>query len=124
MLDLCCLRPDILSLPKGDQTLIGDRGVNLRYGISKSNNLRCISVYITCPNFEEIHIYSGGQKQRLNLARSIYADKSIYLLDDPLSAVDSIVGKSIFEKCIKEHLKEKTIILVTNNLQVRISKNY
>ena len=43
---------------------------------------------------------SGGQKQRISLARAVYADTDIYLLDDPLSAVDSHVGKHIFDKVI------------------------
>uniref|UniRef100_A0A8C6XT62 ABC transporter domain-containing protein n=1 Tax=Naja naja TaxID=35670 RepID=A0A8C6XT62_NAJNA len=61
---------------------------------------------------------SGGQKQRISLARAVYANRDIYLLDDPLSAVDAQVGKSIFEECIKKALKEKTILLVSHQLQV------
>jgi len=75
-----------------------------------------VKTHITAPVF----VHSGGQKQRVNLARAIYADKSIYLLDDPLAAVDSIIAKTIFEGCIKEHLKDKTVILVTNAVQVCI----
>lgn len=67
-----------------------------------------------------VYLFSGGQKQRINLARSVYADKSIYLLDDPLSAVDSVVAQEIFEKCIKTHLKDKTVLLITNSIQVCI----
>lgn len=63
-------------------------------------------------------LHSGGQKQRINLARAVYADKSIILLDDIFSAVDIIVAKEIFHKCIKTHLKDKTIILITNSVQV------
>lgn len=74
---------------KGDKTIVGERGVSL----------------------------SGGQKARINLARAVYRDADIYLLDDPLSAVDAHVGKHLFEKCIKEYLKDKLVILVTHQLQ-------
>uniref|UniRef100_A0A8C0QSW6 ATP binding cassette subfamily C member 11 n=1 Tax=Canis lupus dingo TaxID=286419 RepID=A0A8C0QSW6_CANLU len=60
---------------------------------------------------------SGGQKQRISLARAVYSDRELYLLDDPLSAVDTHVGKHIFEECIKKMLSGKTIILVTHQLQ-------
>ncbi|KAI5626170.1 multidrug resistance-associated protein 9, partial [Silurus asotus] len=85
----CCLKPDLASLPYGDQTEIGERGLNL----------------------------SGGQKQRVSLARAVYSNRDILLLDDPLSAVDAHVGKHIFEECIKKELKGKTVILVTHQLQ-------
>ncbi|KAI5088763.1 multidrug resistance-associated protein 9, partial [Silurus meridionalis] len=84
-----CLKPDLASLPYGDQTEIGERGLNL----------------------------SGGQKQRVSLARAVYSNRDILLLDDPLSAVDAHVGKHIFEECIKKELKGKTVILVTHQLQ-------
>uniref|UniRef100_A0A7N5ZUU6 ATP-binding cassette, sub-family C (CFTR/MRP), member 12 n=1 Tax=Anabas testudineus TaxID=64144 RepID=A0A7N5ZUU6_ANATE len=87
--DACSLRADLKILPYGDQTEIGERGLNL----------------------------SGGQKQRISLARAVYSNKDIYLLDDPLSAVDAHVGKHIFEECIKKVLKGKSIILVTHQLQ-------
>ncbi|XP_068614033.1 ATP-binding cassette sub-family C member 12-like [Brachionichthys hirsutus] len=60
---------------------------------------------------------SGGQKQRISLARAVYSNKDIFLLDDPLSAVDAHVGKHIFEECIKKELQGKSIILVTHQLQ-------
>uniref|UniRef100_A0A8C7K1H3 ATP binding cassette subfamily C member 12 n=1 Tax=Oncorhynchus kisutch TaxID=8019 RepID=A0A8C7K1H3_ONCKI len=85
----CSLIPDLAILPYGDQTEIGERGLNL----------------------------SGGQKQRISLARAVYSNKDIILLDDPLSAVDAHVGKHIFEECIKKTLKGKSIILVTHQLQ-------
>uniref|UniRef100_A0A7N8X1N9 ATP-binding cassette, sub-family C (CFTR/MRP), member 12 n=1 Tax=Mastacembelus armatus TaxID=205130 RepID=A0A7N8X1N9_9TELE len=88
-LDVCSLRADLAILPYGDQTEIGERGLNL----------------------------SGGQKQRISLARAVYSNKDIFLLDDPLSAVDAHVGKHIFEECIKKELQGKSVILVTHQLQ-------
>nr|XP_046204790.1 ATP-binding cassette sub-family C member 12-like [Oncorhynchus gorbuscha] len=89
VISACSLIPDLDILPYGDQTEIGERGLNL----------------------------SGGQKQRISLARAVYSNKDIILLDDPLSAVDAHVGKNIFEECIKKTLKGKSIILVTHQLQ-------
>ena len=86
----CALRDDLAQLADGDQTEIGEKGINL----------------------------SGGQKQRINLARSVYANKEVYYLDDPLSAVDSHVGKHIFHQVIgpKGLLSKKTRLLVTNSI--------
>ncbi|XP_054637117.1 multidrug resistance-associated protein 4 isoform X3 [Dunckerocampus dactyliophorus] len=85
----CALKRDLELLPDGDLTLIGDRGATL----------------------------SGGQKARVNLARAVYQDADIYLLDDPLSAVDAEVGRHLFEQCICGLLKRKPRILVTHQLQ-------
>ncbi|XP_071994663.1 multidrug resistance-associated protein 1-like [Engystomops pustulosus] len=92
VLEACALQPDLELLPHGDQTEIGERGVNL----------------------------SGGQKQRVSLARAVYSDADIYLLDDPLSAVDVHVGKHLFDKVIGHSglLRNKTRILVTHSLTV------
>ncbi|KAM8975402.1 multidrug resistance-associated protein 1-like [Pelodytes ibericus] len=92
VLEACALLPDLDLLPHGDQTEIGERGVNL----------------------------SGGQKQRVSLARAVYNNADIYLLDDPLSAVDVHVGKHLFDKVIGHNglLKNKTRILVTHSLTV------
>ncbi|CAG2117814.1 unnamed protein product, partial [Medioppia subpectinata] len=60
---------------------------------------------------------SGGQKTRLSLARALYHSADIYLLDDPLSAVDTRVAKHIYQKCCIEYLKDKATVLVTHNIQ-------
>ncbi|VDM53213.1 unnamed protein product [Angiostrongylus costaricensis] len=90
VLSACALKPDLKILPYGDKTEIGEKGVNL----------------------------SGGQKARLSLARAIYQDCDVYLLDDPLSAVDAHVGRHIFEKVLGPDglLRAKTRILVTHRL--------
>lgn len=86
---VCCLETDLQSLAAGDLTIVGESGICL----------------------------SGGQKARINLARAIYRKADIYLLDDPLSAVDSAVGKHIFQKCIKNFLNDKICLLVTHQEQ-------
>ncbi|XAR61328.1 Xenobiotic-transporting ATPase [Bertholletia excelsa] len=85
---VCCLEKDLEMMEYGDQTEIGERGINL----------------------------SGGQKQRIQLARAVYQDCDIYLLDDVLSAVDAHTGSEIFKECVKGALKEKTILLVTHQI--------
>ncbi|RXN01990.1 Multidrug resistance-associated protein 1 [Acipenser ruthenus] len=90
VVEACALMPDLEILPAGDETEIGEKGVNL----------------------------SGGQKQRVSLARAVYCECAVYLLDDPLSAVDAHVGKHIFDKVIgpKGVLQSKTRVLVTHGL--------
>uniref|UniRef100_A0A8C5SHP2 Uncharacterized protein n=1 Tax=Laticauda laticaudata TaxID=8630 RepID=A0A8C5SHP2_LATLA len=90
VLEACALHPDLKLLPGGDLTEIGEKGINL----------------------------SGGQKQRVSLARAVYSNADIYLLDDPLSAVDAHVGRHIFDKVLGPEglLQNKTRILVTHNL--------
>ena len=89
ILKLCELNQDLNSLTGGDLTEIGEKGVNL----------------------------SGGQKARISLARAMYCDNDIFILDDPISALDAHVGKNIMHNCIIGYLKEKTRILVTHALQ-------
>ncbi|XP_062304038.1 multidrug resistance-associated protein 1 [Osmerus eperlanus] len=88
VLEACALLPDLEILPAGDATEIGEKGLNL----------------------------SGGQKQRVSLARAVYRKADVYLLDDPLSAVDAHVGQHIFDKVIgpKGVLRDKTRVLVTH----------
>ncbi|CAI9738034.1 resistance-associated 1-like isoform X1 [Octopus vulgaris] len=90
VVEACALLADIDLLPDGSESEIGDKGVNL----------------------------SGGQRQRISLARAVYNDADIYILDDPLSAVDSHVGKHIFNKVIGPNglLKNKTRVLVTHGI--------
>ncbi|XP_032511553.2 probable multidrug resistance-associated protein lethal(2)03659 [Danaus plexippus] len=86
---VCALERDISLFPHGDKTIVGERGVSL----------------------------SGGQRARINLARAVYKEADIYLLDDPLSAVDTQVARHIFENCIKRYLGNKTVVLVTHQIQ-------
>ncbi|KAG0452559.1 hypothetical protein HPP92_025223 [Vanilla planifolia] len=88
VIHVCCLEKDLEMMEFGDQTEIGERGINL----------------------------SGGQKQRIQLARAVYQDSDIYLLDDVFSAVDAHTGSEIFKECIKGALKDKTVILVTHQV--------
>uniref|UniRef100_A0A1B0EXV1 Uncharacterized protein n=1 Tax=Phlebotomus papatasi TaxID=29031 RepID=A0A1B0EXV1_PHLPP len=89
VIKVCALQKDLDMFPNGDATIVGERGVSL----------------------------SGGQKARVSLARAVYRKADIYLLDDPLSAVDTHVGKHIFERCIRRFLADKIVILVTHQLQ-------
>lgn len=60
---------------------------------------------------------SGGQRQRVSMARAVYFDADIYLLDDPLSAVDAHVGNAMFRDCVMGELRGKTRVLVTHGVQ-------
>ncbi|XP_050058893.1 ATP-binding cassette sub-family C member 4-like isoform X5 [Aphis gossypii] len=89
VLSVCALKSDLKQFQHGDRTMVGERGITL----------------------------SGGQRARINLARAIYKQADIYLLDDPLSAVDTKVGRHLFEKCIKDFLEGKTCVLITHQVQ-------
>jgi len=84
------LIPDLSIFPFGIETEIGERGINL----------------------------SGGQKARVSFARTLYRNSDVYLLDDPLSAVDGHVGEHLYKNGIKKCLKEKTVILVTHQVHL------
>ncbi|CAK9173850.1 unnamed protein product [Ilex paraguariensis] len=88
VLEKCSLVKDLEMLPFGDRTVIGERGVNL----------------------------SGGQKQRVQLARALYQDADVYLLDDPFSAVDAQTAGSLFNEYIMGALSGKTVLLVTHQV--------
>ena len=83
---LCELERDIEILPNGDLTEIGEKGINL----------------------------SGGQKARVGLARAVYSQRDIFLMDDPISALDANVRKKVFMNVFMDHLSTKTRLLVTH----------
>ncbi|XP_062542390.1 probable multidrug resistance-associated protein lethal(2)03659 [Armigeres subalbatus] len=85
----CALERDFQLFSNGDKTVVGERGVSL----------------------------SGGQKARISLARAVYRRAEVYLLDDPLSAVDSHVGRHLFDHCMRDFLRGKVVILITHQLQ-------
>ncbi|MED6267882.1 hypothetical protein CHARACLAT_016587 [Characodon lateralis] len=89
VIEACALSDDLSVLQNGDKTEVGENGVTL----------------------------SGGQKARLALARAVYMDKEIYLLDDPLAAVDTDVAEHLMKKCILELLRGKTRILCTHRIE-------
>jgi ATP-binding cassette subfamily C (CFTR/MRP) protein 4 len=86
---VCALEKDFDVLPYGDNSIVGDRGITL----------------------------SGGQRARINLARAVYRNADIYILDDPLSAVDASVGRQLFDQCIRGSLQEKCVVLATHQVQ-------
>ncbi|KAG0215881.1 hypothetical protein BGX33_000740 [Mortierella sp. NVP41] len=92
----CSLERDLTQLASGDKTEIGERGVNL----------------------------SGGQKARLSLARSVYYNAEMVIMDDPLSAVDSHVGKRLWEDCVLHELGNKTRVIATHQLHVLPDVDY
>ncbi|KAJ8734037.1 hypothetical protein PYW07_014588 [Mythimna separata] len=93
---VCALQKDFQQFPHGDQTLVGERGASL----------------------------SGGQRARINLARAVYRQADIYLLDDPLSAVDAHVGRQLFDECISGYLRHTTRVLVTHQLHYLKAADY
>ena len=90
VIKVCELRRDLEIMGAGDETEIGEKGINL----------------------------SGGQKARVGLARAVYANTEVYLMDDPLSALDANVKRAIFENCLRNELAGKTRILVTHAIDL------
>ncbi|KAI3449010.1 hypothetical protein Pfo_005675 [Paulownia fortunei] len=88
-IEACALTKDFELFGAGDLTEIGERGINM----------------------------SGGQKQRIQIARAVYQDADIYLLDDPFSAVDAHTGTQLFQDCLMGILKDKTILYVTHQVE-------
>ncbi|CAM0879854.1 unnamed protein product [Alopecurus aequalis] len=89
VLESCSLKKDLEILPFGDETVIGERGINL----------------------------SGGQKQRIQIARALYQDADIYLFDDPFSAVDAHTGSHLFKECVLGALGSKSVVYVTHQIE-------
>ncbi|XP_042515828.1 ABC transporter C family member 3-like [Macadamia integrifolia] len=89
IIEACSLKKDLELFAYGDQTIIGEKGINL----------------------------SGGQKQRIQIARALYHDADIYLLDDPFSAVDAHTGTHLFKECLLGILSSKTIVYVTHQIE-------
>ncbi|KAH8374388.1 hypothetical protein KR200_009826 [Drosophila serrata] len=90
VIEACALKPDIELMPRGDLTIIGERGINI----------------------------SGGQRQRIAIARAIYSSANVVIMDDPLASLDNEVGDHIFQHCVREMLQKsnRTFILVTQQL--------
>ncbi|KAI2811396.1 Multidrug resistance-associated protein 4 [Blomia tropicalis] len=88
-LEICALEHDLDSFPLGDQCIVGENGFTL----------------------------SGGQKARINLARALYGDADIYLMDDPFSAVDAHLARHIFQRCFQTFLRDKCVLIATHQLQ-------
>ncbi|CAL8993869.1 unnamed protein product [Prunus brigantina] len=93
VLEICALDHDVNTWANGDLTVVGERGMNL----------------------------SGGEKQRIQLARAVYSDSDVYILDDPFSAVDAHTGThlnwNVLQKCLLQHLSMKTVIYATHQLE-------
>ncbi|KAH8334240.1 hypothetical protein KR059_007880 [Drosophila kikkawai] len=90
VIEACALKPDIELMPRGDLTIIGERGINI----------------------------SGGQRQRIAIARAIYSSANVVIMDDPLASLDNEVGDHIFQHCVRQMLQKsnRTFILVTQQL--------
>jgi ABC-type multidrug transport system fused ATPase/permease subunit len=87
-IEAACLGPDIALLPAGHDTEIGERGITL----------------------------SGGQRARVSIARAVYADADVYILDDPIAALDAHVGRAVFHHCVRGVLRSKAVMLITHAL--------
>lgn len=90
ILEICALQFDLDGLANGDDTILSDCGVNL----------------------------SKGQQTRVNIARAMYKDSDIYIIDDSLSSLDSSVKNYIFKNCIQDYLKDKLVLLATHDTKL------
>ncbi|KAG1709751.1 Multidrug resistance-associated protein 4 [Nymphon striatum] len=90
VINACCLSMDINVMPNKDETVVGERGINL----------------------------SGGQRARISLARALYCDADVYLLDDPLSAVDAEVGNHLYSQYLLKYVNEVL------DLDEKVAENY
>lgn len=88
MVRYAALESDMDIFDNGENSMIGENGLNI----------------------------SGGQKTRINIARALYSDRDIVLLDDPLSAVDVHVGKYLVQECFLKYLRSKSILIITHAL--------
>ena len=93
VINAACLMTDLENFEDGDQTIVGEKGVTL----------------------------SGGQRARVSLARCLYADADLYILDDPLAAVDQNVANRIFERAVEKFLNDKMVILITHQHQFLVN---
>ena len=93
VINAACLTTDLENFDDGDQTIVGEKGVTL----------------------------SGGQRARVSLARCLYSDAELYILDDPLAAVDPNVANRIFEQAVQKFLKDKMVVLITHQHQFLVN---
>ncbi|XP_072451109.1 ATP-binding cassette sub-family C member 5-like isoform X2 [Chiloscyllium punctatum] len=131
VLEACCLYPDLEALPCGDMTEVWADITTEADSVHLSD---CSSVFSNRRSLDinqDLELWlnslfwigerganlSGGQRQRISLARALYSDRNTFLLDDPLSAVDSHVGAHMFTHAIKSGMMGKTVLFVTHQLQ-------
>ena len=110
VLNVCALEHDLQQWSDYDNTLVGEKGVILS-GKNKNS-------FLTERAGIRFSLFPGGQRARISLARAIYREADIYLLDDPLSAVDGYVARHLVNYCLKGFLAGKTILLVTHQVQL------
>jgi ABC-type multidrug transport system fused ATPase/permease subunit len=122
------LRDDMNKFPAGDDTEIGERGVTLsggqraRYDACQTYNYVWVHFYLFKVG-QPFSFFKLNALCRLSLARAVYSNRDIILLDDPLSAVDTRVGKHIFQQCICGILANKIRILVVSSFSYNFSSS-
>nr|CAD7200790.1 unnamed protein product [Timema douglasi] len=117
---VCALRRDLEGFPQGDLTQVGERGSSLSGGQKARINLASLCDHLL------MMLIADTVTDRLLFPcrRAVYNEADVYLLDDPLSAVDTHVGRHLFDECINSYLKKKTRILVTHQLQYLKDADY